>query len=241
MTGRTRSHDEPGTSESPGKNPTAHRTSTSTSSSPQRRISKTLSGRLDGTKSRPVTRKAYKTETETQYSETSTAAISPEYKKQVVAGALIQLRGMQEEAERQAKAARQRGSIWTSVNYLLGVPAAALAAISAATGLATATGRIPAAIIALASAGVAAVAAFLNGSKRAQEYSRLAADWSNLLNEIMLCINMDVPAVRVHPDPNQGSWLRWRVDNLNTCEAALRSGKSLPPVSVLSAEKLQSD
>lgn len=58
---------------------------------------------------------------------------------------------------------------WELVHSVLGLPAAVIAAISGTTGL-TATGaRVPAAILALISAGLVAAASFLHPQVRAEE------------------------------------------------------------------------
>jgi hypothetical protein len=67
--------------------------------------------------------------------------------------------------------------------YLLGVPAAVLATIAGATGLASTAGRVPAAIIALVSAGLATATSFLNSNQNKVHNTRLSADWQKLADD----------------------------------------------------------
>ena len=53
---------------------------------------------------------------------------------------------------------------WQALDYILGLPAAVLATISGTTGLASTTGRVPAAVMALIAAGLTAVTSFLHSN-----------------------------------------------------------------------------
>jgi hypothetical protein len=59
--------------------------------------------------------------------------------------------------------------LWRSVNLFVGVPAAFLAAVAGVTALASTTNRIVAGIVALVAAGLGAVAATLDASKRGRQ------------------------------------------------------------------------
>ena len=70
--------------------------------------------------------------------------------------------------------------------YVLGVPAVILATAAGATGLATTTGRVVAAIIALVSAGLTASATFLNSGEQRKTSDRLSAAWQELADDARL-------------------------------------------------------
>jgi hypothetical protein len=88
----------------------------------------------------------------------------------------------QEEARNAARAARQ----WSAVHLALGFPTAVLAAVAGATGLASTTGRIPAAILALVAASLSAGATFLKSDSRAAEAQRRAGALSILSTDARL-------------------------------------------------------
>jgi hypothetical protein len=66
---------------------------------------------------------------------------------------------------------------------MLGLPAAILAAISGAAGLAGSAGRVPAAIIALVAAGLTAAATFLNSDENSKTDKELSAAWQELSDD----------------------------------------------------------
>ncbi|MGW3037459.1 hypothetical protein ACWDCB_40470 [Streptomyces sp. NPDC001178] len=72
-----------------------------------------------------------------------------------------QVADLQAECEEQARKNRFRRQFWRFTHAALGLPAAVLAGISGATGLSSESARIPAAVLALISAGVGAAIAFL--------------------------------------------------------------------------------
>jgi hypothetical protein len=83
----------------------------------------------------------------------------------------------------------RRGSVWWSrAYYMLGLPAAILAAVSGATGLASTTGRFPAAIIALVAAGLTASATFLNSGENSKKNKMLSAEWQRLADETRILL-----------------------------------------------------
>ena len=81
-----------------------------------------------------------------------------------------------DEAERRGRSAHQRVRFWSVIDIALGFPAAVLAGISGAAGLASPDARIPAALLALVSAGFSAGAGFLRSDTRraANRHSRVA-------------------------------------------------------------------
>lgn len=87
---------------------------------------------------------------------------------------------LREEAARQRALAHKRADFWTRLDIALGFPAALLAGTAGAAGLATADARIPAALIALASAGFAAGAGFLRSDTRRRANKRARHAWADV-------------------------------------------------------------
>jgi len=83
---------------------------------------------------------------------------------------------------------RRTSKRWGSAYYLFGLPAAVLATIAGATGLASTTGRIAAAIIALIAAGLTTAATFLNSNVNKQHSSELSAGWQGLADDARLAV-----------------------------------------------------
>jgi hypothetical protein len=75
---------------------------------------------------------------------------------------------------------------WGRAYYLLGLPAAVLAAVAGATGLISAAGRVPAAVIALVAAGLTAAATFLNSDENKKSNIVMSAAWSQLADDARL-------------------------------------------------------
>ncbi|MFF2126554.1 hypothetical protein ACFVW1_14330 [Streptomyces olivochromogenes] len=73
------------------------------------------------------------------------------------------------EAERRERSAHQRVRLWGVMDIALGFPAAVLAGISGAAGLASPDARVPAALLALVSAGSLGGAGFLRSDVRRAE------------------------------------------------------------------------
>jgi hypothetical protein len=84
--------------------------------------------------------------------------------------------------------ARRRTARWSKAYYLIGFPAAILAAVAAATGLASETGRIPAGIISLVSAGLSAAVTFLNSEERRKHNDAVAAGWQSLAERARIAL-----------------------------------------------------
>ncbi|MFF3244940.1 hypothetical protein ACFYWY_14695 [Streptomyces sp. NPDC002870] len=87
---------------------------------------------------------------------------------------------LHDEATRQRALAHRRAEFWNKAHIALGFPAALLAGIAGAAGLATADARVPAALIALASAGFAAGAGFLRSDARRIANKRARGAWADL-------------------------------------------------------------
>ncbi|WP_327371484.1 hypothetical protein [Streptomyces sp. NBC_01217] len=85
-----------------------------------------------------------------------------------------------EEARREVRNSDRRVGFWTVVDIGLGFPAAVLAGVSGAAGLASADARIPAALLALVSAGLAAGAGFLRSDVRCAANRRSRRAWGEV-------------------------------------------------------------
>lgn len=85
-----------------------------------------------------------------------------------------------EEATRQKDLAHRRADFWARADIALGFPAALLAGVSGAAGLASADARVPAALVALTAAGCAAGAGFLRGDSRRVANKRARQAWASV-------------------------------------------------------------
>jgi hypothetical protein len=90
------------------------------------------------------------------------------------------------DAERESARRLSSATRWDRVYLMLGLPAAMLAAIAGATGLASAAGRIPAAVITLVSAALSAAVIFLDSQKRAATNRALSGGWDGLAGDARL-------------------------------------------------------
>jgi hypothetical protein len=90
----------------------------------------------------------------------------PDGQKRAIA---VELRRLEESAMYGAQMQFEQAKRWRGVNLWLGLPASTLAAVSGATALAAATGRIAAGILALVSAAFGAVLTTVNASHRTNQ------------------------------------------------------------------------
>ena len=98
-------------------------------------------------------------------------------------------------SDRAAKAAqlcRSKAHFWSRVYFIVGLPAAILAAFAGATALATPRLAVLAGIIALIAAGLTAAATFLDSATRETSYNNLAAGWQVLTNDAHMGFIVDV-------------------------------------------------
>lgn len=84
--------------------------------------------------------------------------------------------------------AQRASKRWGRAYYMLGLPAAVLATIAGAAGLASTAGRIPVAIVALAAAGLATAATFLNSNENKLHSGKLSAAWQELADDVRLAV-----------------------------------------------------
>jgi hypothetical protein len=133
----------------------------------------------------------------------------------------IELRKVIESAEGNARDEQRREVAWSRLYFLVGLPAAILAAVAGATALASAAGRVAAGIIALIASGLTAAATFLDSETRRRSHENLAAGWKVLANDAH---------VRLVVDLQDDDWLqrysRLELTNLLDRERKLRQGKA---------------
>ncbi|WP_351233268.1 hypothetical protein [Streptomyces sp. NPDC002133] len=95
------------------------------------------------------------------------------------------------EAQIGARRAQRRAKLWHATYLSLGFPAAVLAGISGAAGLASAEARVPAAILALLAAGFSAGSTFLRADARHMTNLRRRYAWQNLETRARLILAYD--------------------------------------------------
>lgn len=88
-----------------------------------------------------------------------------------------------EQCERAREEHAKRARIWGRVHVAIGLPAAILAAVAGVSALISTTGRIPAGIIAIISAGLGSAATFLDSQGRQEKNDRLANGFAILMIE----------------------------------------------------------
>ena len=91
-----------------------------------------------------------------------------------------EVRQIAAEARIGARRAQRRSKLWNATCICLGFPAAVLVGISGAAGLASPGARVPAAILALLSAGFSAGSTFLRADARQMVNLRRRYAWQNL-------------------------------------------------------------
>ncbi|MET7294864.1 hypothetical protein ABZS79_22495 [Streptomyces griseoloalbus] len=95
------------------------------------------------------------------------------------------------EAHIGARRAQRRAKLWHATYLSLGFPAAVLAGISGAAGLASAGARVPAAILALLAAGFSAGSTFLRADARHMTNLRRRYAWQHLETRARLVLAYD--------------------------------------------------
>lgn len=107
-------------------------------------------------------------------------------------GVVTALRALAARGENDGRWHFRRAERWGRLHVILGLPAAVLSAVAAATGFASTAGRIPAAIIALGAGAFAAAATFLDARARQHWHDRLAGEWFALASDANLKLNVDI-------------------------------------------------
>ncbi|MDT0317581.1 hypothetical protein [Streptomyces millisiae] len=93
-----------------------------------------------------------------------------------------------EEARIGARRAQRRAKLWNATYLVLGFPAAVLAGVSGAAGLASPDARVPAAILALLAAGFSAGSQFLRSFERQRVNLMRRYAWQNLETDARLVL-----------------------------------------------------
>jgi hypothetical protein len=91
-----------------------------------------------------------------------------------------------------AQAARGRARSWSRLYFVVGLPAAILAAIAGATALASSALSVFAGAVALTSAALTAAATFLDSATRQTSNENLAAGWQVLSNDARMRLVVDL-------------------------------------------------
>ncbi|MEV6973193.1 hypothetical protein [Kitasatospora sp. NPDC093806] len=91
-----------------------------------------------------------------------------------------EIKQLLDEAEYRMRRADRKVRFWSFFDVALGLPAAVLAAVSGAAGLASADARIPAAFLALGSAGFSAASGFLRSEVRLAASRRSRQAWAEV-------------------------------------------------------------
>ncbi|GHB33794.1 hypothetical protein GCM10010346_66180 [Streptomyces chryseus] len=97
------------------------------------------------------------------------------------------------EAERQVRKADRHVRFWSFIDVALGFPAAVLAGVSGTAGLASADARVPAALLALVSAGLSAGAGFLRSDVRRAANRRSRRAWAEVEARARLLLAQEPP------------------------------------------------
>jgi hypothetical protein len=116
----------------------------------------------------------------------------------------------------------EQAKLWRGINLLLGVPAAALAAVAGATALVSASGRIAAGIIALVSAGLGGVVTTLNAAQRTEQAQAAGNLYLALQSDARIAREIDLPGQSADDARSALAELRVRQDEINQ-QAALPS------------------
>ncbi|MEV0438340.1 hypothetical protein AB0I84_13295 [Streptomyces spectabilis] len=123
---------------------------------------------------------------------------------------------LRDEATLRVRLADRRALWWAVVDVVLGFPAALLAGISGAAGLATADARVPAAFLALFSAGLAAGAGFLRSDTRRVANKRARKAWAAVQDEAAIALahdRVDDDAMRVLCEKRQAALSAYEGDD----------------------------
>jgi hypothetical protein len=97
---------------------------------------------------------------------------------------------------------RRASRWWGRAYYMLGLPAAVLATVAGATGLASTAGRVPAAVIALVAAGLTAASTFLTSDRNQRRSIVISAAWSKLADDARLHYLRFIEAIEGLKDPS---------------------------------------
>jgi hypothetical protein len=138
-------------------------------------------------------------------------------------------RGLWNEADLAWRRERRLERVWMRWHYSLGVLAVVLAAVAGIGALADLLGPDPAAIVALASGAVGAVAVFLQSEAKREQHRRQATAWNTFRDEITRLWITQPIGERQHPNGPYG-WVAV-LRALETRAEALRDQRPDPQTS----------
>ena len=127
----------------------------------------------------------------------------------------IELKRIEESAMYSSQSQFEQAKFWRSINLILGVPAAVLAAIAGATGLAAATNRVTAAYLALAAAGLGALVTTLNTNRRSTQAHSAANAYLEVQTTSRQLYEIDLPNSTYQEARTQLQELTARRDEIN--------------------------
>ncbi len=125
---------------------------------------------------------------------------------------------LEAEAERLYLICEGRVALFSSLYYLLGLPASILAAVAGGTALASTTGVPVAGVLALISSCLTGAVTFLDSSKQLEKYRRLRAFWASLREEMHTCRLTQLPDFTVVSGPR-------KLSDFHEIAAAIRNGR----------------
>ncbi|WP_082976213.1 SLATT domain-containing protein [Nocardia sp. 852002-20019_SCH5090214] len=126
-----------------------------------------------------------------------------------------ELNRLEESAMYSAQGQFEQAKLWRGINLLVGIPAALLAAVSGATGLADAANRVIAAYLALGSAGLGALVTLLNGNRRTQQAHGAANAYLEVQTAARQLREIDLPVLPFDEARTQLAELTARRDEIN--------------------------
>lgn len=142
-------------------------------------------------------------------------------RSEAVNGIVAELLRLEESSRYSAQAQFAQAKIWRATNLWLGAPAAVMAAIAGGTGLATAAGRMPVAILALVAAGLGAIMTTLNAARRAELAHTMANAYLALENDARIVRTIDA-----HQDSPQD--LRGKLAEFSTRRTEINQAAEIP-------------
>jgi hypothetical protein len=127
-----------------------------------------------------------------------------------------ELRRIEEAVTYSAQSQFEQAKIWRGTNLFVGGPAAVLAAVSGATGLASATNRTFAAVTALVAAGLGAIVTTLNAAHRADAAHVAANAYLSLQTDARQMRKLDLPGLDFTTARARVAELTTRQQDVNT-------------------------
>jgi hypothetical protein len=109
------------------------------------------------------------------------------------AGLRRELAEIQQEAQKHERWHSRAHKWWGRANYVLGLPATALAGVAALAGLANLTGKVAAGFIALASAVLSGVYAFAGPNTQRDNEAIKVRGWLKLATDAQRHLDLDLP------------------------------------------------